>query len=407
VDVDDTPEEAAVRAEARSWLRSVAKLRGEGEGDWRSFRAKTDDEDVAQLELARAWQRTKFEAGWAAIHWPAQHGGRGQTAIEAGVFAEEESRFDVSARFFVVGVDMAGPTLMAHGTPEQQTRFLEPMLRGDEVWCQLFSEPGAGSDLASLSTRAVRDGEEWVLTGQKVWTSSAHSADWAICLARTDPDAPKHAGITYFLVDMRAPGVDVRGLRQIDGAIHFNEVFLDEVRVPASHVVGGVGNGWRVAMTTLTAERTSIGEGGQTGWRDVADLARRSGRSADPVLRQEIARLHTRELIQRWLVYRVRTAAAKGVAPGPEASVLKLVNSHQVEHLGSAVLAALGPVGMLWHDDAPDGGFWQDMFLFQWSSRIGGGTENIQRNILGERVLGLPREPEPLKGLPWKDLPKS
>jgi alkylation response protein AidB-like acyl-CoA dehydrogenase len=407
VDVDDTPAEAAVRAEARAWLTSVAKLRGDGEGDWRAFRAKTDDEDAAHLEMAKAWQHTKFEAGWAAIHWPVEHGGRGQTAIEAGVFAEEEARFDVSARFFVVGIDMAGPTLMAHGTREQQERFLEPMLRGDEVWCQLFSEPGAGSDLASLSTRAELDGEEWVLNGQKVWTSSAHSSDWAICLARTDPDAPKHAGITYFLVDMRAPGVEVRGLRQIDGAIHFNEVFLDEVRVPADRVVGGVGDGWRVAMTTLTAERTSIGEGGQIGWRDVADLARRVGRDDDPILRQEMARLHAREQIQRWLVYRVRTAAAKGVAPGAEASVLKLVNSHQVEHLGTVLLAVLGPLGMLWHDDAPDGGFWQDVFLFQWSSRIGGGTENIQRNILGERVLGLPREPDPLKGLPWRDLPRT
>lgn len=407
MDVDDTPAEAAVRAEARAWLESMAKRRGAGGGDWRSFRAKTDEQDAAHLEMAKAWQRTKFDAGWAAIHWPVEHGGRGQTAIEAGVFSEEEAKFDVSARFFVVGIDMAGPTLMAHGTPEQQKRFLEPMLRGDETWCQLFSEPGAGSDLASLSTRAERDGDEWVLTGQKVWTSSAHTSDWAICLARTDPDAPKHAGITYFLVDMRSPGVEVRGLRQIDDAIHFNEVFLNDVRVPHAHVVGGVGDGWRVAMTTLTAERTTIGEGGQTGWRDVADLARSLGRSTDPVLRQEIARLHTREQIQRWLVYRVRTSVARGLPPGPEASVLKLLNSHQVEHVGSTVMSIMGAHGTLWHDHAPEGGFWQDVFLFQWSSRIGGGTENIQRNILGERVLGLPREPDPLKGRPWKDLPKA
>ncbi len=407
MDVDDTPDEAAVRRDARAWLASVAKLRGEGEGDWRSFRAKTDVQDAAQLAMAKAWQRTKFEAGWAAIHWPVEHGGRGQTGIEAGVFAEEESRFDVSARFFVVGIDMAGPTLMAHGTATQQTRFLEPMLRGDEVWCQLFSEPGAGSDLASLSTRAVRDGDEWVLSGQKVWTSSAHTSDWAICLARTDPDAPKHTGITYFLVDMRAPGVEVRGLRQIDGAIHFNEVFLDEVRVPHEHVVGAVDGGWRVAMTTLTAERTSIGEGGQTGWRDIVEVAARFGRSGDAEIRQELARVHTREMIQRWLVYRVRTAAARGVPPGPEATILKLVNSHQVEHVGALLMSILGAHGTLWHDDAADGGFWQDVFLFQWSSRIGGGTENIQRNIIGERVLGLPREPDPLKGQPWKDLPKA
>src|SRR5690606_19279939 len=203
VDVDDTEAEAAIRAEARAWLRTVARPRGEGDGRWRRFRAKSDEDDLAQLEAARAWQRTKYEAGWAAVHWPVEHGGRGLSAIEAGVFAEEEARFDVSARFFMIGIDMAGPTLMAHGTPEQQARFLGPMLRGDEVWCQLFSEPGAGSDLASLSTRAVRDGDDWVLTGQKVWTSSAHLADWGMCLARTDPDAPKHRGIGYFLVDMR------------------------------------------------------------------------------------------------------------------------------------------------------------------------------------------------------------
>jgi alkylation response protein AidB-like acyl-CoA dehydrogenase len=407
VDVDDTEAEAAIRAEARAWLRTVAMPRGEGEGDWRAFRAKTDEADQAQLEMARAWQRTKFEAGWAAVHWPVEHGGRGLSAIEAGVFAEEESRFDVSARFFMIGIDMAGPTLMAHGTPEQQARFLEPMLRGDEVWCQLFSEPGAGSDLASLSTRAVRDGDEWVLTGQKVWTSSAHLADWGMCLARTDPDAPKHRGIGYFLVDMRAPGVRVRPLRQIDGAIHFNEVFLDEVRVPADRVVGDPTDGWRVAATTLAAERTAIGEGGQTGWRDVADLAARLGRAHDPVVRQEIARLHSRQAIQRWLMFRVRTAVSHGRSPGPEGAVLKLVNSHQVEHVGATLMSILGPSGMLWHDDAPDGGFWQDVFLFQWSSRIGGGTEDIQRNILAERVLGLPREPDPLRGVSWRDLPRT
>jgi alkylation response protein AidB-like acyl-CoA dehydrogenase len=216
-DVDDTPEEAAVRAEAQAWLRSVAKPLGEGEGDWRAFRAKTDAEDATQLERAKAWQRTKFDAGWAAIHWPVEHGGRGRPAIEAGVFSEEERRFDTTGNMFMIGIDMVGPTLIAHGSPEQQARFLQPMLRGDEVWCQLFSEPGAGSDLAGLSTRAERDGDEWVLHGQKVWTSSAHIADWGMCLARTDPDAPKHAGITYFLVDMHSPGVTVRPLRQIAG----------------------------------------------------------------------------------------------------------------------------------------------------------------------------------------------
>jgi alkylation response protein AidB-like acyl-CoA dehydrogenase len=407
MDVDDTPAEAAAREEARAWLRTVARPRGEGDGDWRAFRARTDEEDADQLARGKAWQRTKCDAGWAAIHWPVEYGGQGRSAIEAGVFSEEESRFDTTGNMFMIGIDMVGPTLIAHGTPEQKARFLPPMLRGDEVWCQLFSEPGSGSDLASLSTRAERDGDEWVIDGQKVWTSSAHTADFGICLARTDPDAPKHKGISYFLVDMHAPGVTVRPLRQIDGAIHFNEVFLDGVRVPADRLVGELHDGWRVANTTLSAERTAIGSGGRVGTREIVELARRVGRTGDPVLRQEIARLHAREMVQRWTVYRVRTAVAKGVPPGPEAAILKLLNSHQVEHVGAVLMSILGPSGTLWHDDAIDDGFWQDMFLMQWSSRIGGGTEEIQRNILGERVLGLPREPDPLKGIAWRDLPKS
>ena len=407
MDFDDTPEEAAVRAEARAWLESVAKRRGEGDGDWRAFRARTDAEDADQLARAKAWQATKCDAGWAAIHWPSEYGGQGRSGIEAGVFSEEESRFDTTGNSFMIGIDMVGPTLIGHGTPAQKARFLPSMLRGDEVWCQLFSEPGSGSDLASLSTRAVRDGDEWVIDGQKVWTSSAHIADFGICLARTDPDAAKHAGISYFLVDMHAPGVTVRPLMQIDGAIHFNEVFLDGVRVPADRLVGDVHDGWRVATTTLTAERTAIGAGGRVGTREIAELARQRGRTDDPVLRQEIARVHCREMAQRWTVYRVRTATAKGLMPGPEAMILKLLNSHQVEDVGSVLMSVLGSDGMLWHGDAPDEGFWQDMFLMQWSSRIGGGTEEIQRNIIGERVLGLPREPDLLKGKPWSQLPKG
>jgi alkylation response protein AidB-like acyl-CoA dehydrogenase len=408
MDFDDTPAEAAIRAEARAWLETVAKRRGDSDSDWRAFRARTADEDAEQLARAKAWQATKCDAGWAAVHWPVEYGGRGRTGIEAGVFSEEEHRFDTTGNMFMIGIDMVGPTLIAHGTEAQKARFLPPMLRGDEVWCQLFSEPGSGSDLASLSTRAVRDGDEWVIDGQKVWTSSAHTADFGICLARTDPDVAKHAGITYFLVDMHDPGVTVRPLRQIDGAIHFNEVFLDGVRVPADRVVGDVDDGWRIAQTTLSAERTAIGGGGgRVGQREIVDLVQRLGRAEDPVLRQELARVISREMVQRWTVYRVRTATANGRMPGPEAMILKLLNSHQVEHVGSLLMSILGPAGMLWHGDAPDDGFWNDMFLMQWSSRIGGGTEDINRNILGERVLGLPREPDAYKGVPWRDLPKS
>ena len=407
MEIGDSPEEAAFRAEARAWLRTVAKPRGEGDNAWRRFRARTAEEDAAQIDAARAWQRTKLDAGWAGIHWPVEHGGQGKSGILAGIFSEEESRFDVPANFFMIGVDMAGPTLMAHGSAAQQEQLLGPMLRGDELWCQLFSEPGAGSDLASLGTRAERDGDGWVVTGQKVWTSSAHIADRGMLLARTDPDAPKQAGITYFVVDMHSPGVDVRPLRQIDGAHHFNEVFLDGVRVPDDARVGAVGEGWKVARTTLTSERTAIGSGTSIKATDILDLARRLGCTGDPLLRQELMKVHTRSELQRWLVARLRTAVSKGVAPGPEASVLKLLNNAQVEHVGSLLETMLGARGTLWHDpESPDGGFWQDVFLFQWSSRIGGGTDQVQRGIIGERVLGLPREPDPYRGAPWRDLPR-
>ena len=393
MDFDDTPAETAFRAEVVAWLSSVAKPRSEGGVGWRRFRAKNEDDDARFLDEAKAWQRTMVEAGFAGVHWPVEHGGRGLAPMLAGIVEQERARFDVPGNMFMVGIDMAGPTLMAHGTPEQQARWLPGTLRGDLVWCQLFSEPGAGSDLASLSTKAVRDGDGWRVTGQKVWTSQAHVADLGMLLARTDPDAQKHAGITFFVLDMESPGVDVRPLRQIDGAVHFNEVFLDDVWVPDDHVVGTVGGGWSVARTTLTAERTAIGGGGMIGFAEVLELAQRTGAASDPQMRQELARLHTRRELQRWLVLRTRTAVANGRQPGPEASVLKLLNSQHVAHLGDVVVAALGAHGALWHDDAPDGGFWQDTFLFQWSSRIGGGTEQIQRNIIGERVLGLPREP--------------
>ena len=401
MDFSDTKEEAAFRAEVRAFLAEHAEPK---RGTFETWQSRFGDEGLTH---AKAFQRKKAEAGFAAITWPKEWGGRGLSPVYQVIYSQEEMRYLVPRGYFEIGLGMCMPTLFAYGTEEQKRRYAPAALRGDEVWCQLFSEPGSGSDLASLSTRAARDGDEWVIDGQKVWTSSAHTADFGICLARTDPDAPKHAGITYFLVDMRSPGVTVRPLRQIDGAIHFNEVFLDGVRVPADRVVGDVHDGWRVAMTTLTAERTAIGSGGRVGTREVLDLARRLGRTTDPVLRQEIARVHAREMVQRWTVYRVRTAVARGVPPGPEAAILKLLNSHQVEHVGSLLMSILGAAGTLWHDDAPDTGFWQDMFLMQWSSRIGGGTEDIQRNILGERFLGLPREPDPLKGAPWRDLPKS
>jgi alkylation response protein AidB-like acyl-CoA dehydrogenase len=299
---------------------------------------------------------------------------------------------------------MCGPTLIAHGTEEQKHRFLTSMLRGEEVWCQLFSEPEAGSDLAGLRTRAERDGDEFVVNGQKVWNSGAHHSDWGILLARTNFDAPKHKGITYLLVDMRTPGIDVRPLRQITGHAHFNEVFLTDVRIPVTNVVGDIDAGWGPTHTTLANERTLIGSNQAIPPQQILDLARRCGRHQDPVVRQHLAAYYTRTQLLRFMNYRVQTALSHGRPPGPEAATTKLFFSQHQSLTGDLLLELQGAAGMLMNAAAIDNGFWQLSFLNQWSSKIGGGTDNIQRNTIGERVLGLPAEPRTDKDLPFKDL---
>ena len=373
----------------------------------RTHRAHTEEQDLALVEEGRAWQRIKAAAGWAAPHWPVEHGGMGLPPLLAGVFAAEEQHYDVSGNMFSVGVGMVGPTVIEWGTEAQRAYHLPRILSAEHIWCQLFSEPGAGSDLAGLSTRAVLDGDEWVVTGQKVWTSAAHYSDWGVLLARTDPDVPKHRGITAILVPMGSPGIDVRPLRQIDGAIHFNEVFLDEVRVPVANTLGPVGGGWGVAITMLAHERASIGGGGMYSMAQVTALARAHADTSDPVVRQRLADLHIRFELLRYLGYRVRTAAARGELPGPESSVMKLAVSALYETGGDLVVALQGPAGMLTHDDAPFGGRFQDLFMGQWAPRIGGGTDQVQRNIIGERVLGLPGEVRTDKHVPFRELPHA
>ena len=397
MDFDDTPEEAAFRAEARTWLEAHAPAhvaprmaRASGGEDW--------------VRRCRAWQRTLYDAGWAGITWPKEYGGRGGTALEQRVFDQEQARFGVAAGVFAVGIGMVGPTLIAHGTEEQKAAHLDPLLRGDDVWCQLFSEPGAGSDLAGLSTRAVRDGDEFVVDGQKVWTSGAHHSQLGILLARTNPDVPKHRGITYFVVDMATPGIDVRPLRQINGAAHFNEVFLSGVRVPGANVVGEVDGGWGVTLTTLGSERSLIGGGmGGTAWPHLLELARSHGATADPLRRQDIASAFTRYEVLRFLGYRVQTALSQHRLPGAEASVLKLAYSRHTAATADLAMAITGAAGTLLGGEDLDEA-WRQQFLGQWSSRIGGGTDQIQGNVIAERVLGLPRDARPDKGVPFREL---
>lgn len=400
MDFDDTPGEAAFRADARSWLEAHAAPR---RPDARPSMAAAND--PGHLEACRTWQRTLHDGGWAGIAWPKAFGGRGGTPNEARIFAQEERRFDVTTGMFSVAVNMVGPTLIAHGTPAQQTDHLDAILRGDELWCQLYSEPGAGSDLAGLRTRAELDGDTWIVNGQKVWNSGAHNAQYGILLARTDPDVPKHAGITYFIVDMATPGIEVRPLRQITGHAHFNEVFLTDVAIPTTDVVGAVDAGWGVAQTTLASERSMIGGGGAgTGIEQLIDLARGFDRTADAEVRQDLARAYTRIRLLEFLGLRAQTALSQGRMPGGEASVMKLAISDHVERTGDLLMALEGPYGTLGGGDAPREQLAQHQFLGQWAVRLGGGTDQVQRNVIGERVLGLPREARADKDVPFREL---
>ena len=404
MDFDETPAEAAFRAESRTFLAERAEEKDSSR--MRVTMSTMAEDEHAHVQACRDWQSAKADAGWAGLTWPVEYGGRGLTGLQQGIFLEEESHFDVPTGMFAQATGMVGPSIIVHGTEAQKQEFLKPILRGEQVWCQLFSEPNAGSDLASLRTKAELDGDEWVISGQKVWTSSAHVADWGMLLARTDWDAPKHRGITYFLLDMRSPGIDVRPLKQATGGAEFNEVFLEEVRIPKENVLGEVNGGWAVAMTTLTSERADIGSNHGMGFGTVLELARRFEVTGDPVMRQKLVDLYISYEISRYTGFRMRTAASQGVAPGPEVSVAKIAVSDRLAFQGDLVEEIMGAAGMLWGEDAPDEGYWQSMvFTGQWMARIGGGTEDVQRNIVGERVLGLPREPSNDRTTPFRDLP--
>ncbi|RAY16270.1 acyl-CoA dehydrogenase [Actinomadura craniellae] len=407
MDLRDSTEEALFRAEARTWLAEHAPpfsgtVNARLHFGWGGTAAAYEEAERAAARAAQAWQARLHEGGWAGIAWPKAFGGRGGTPIQEAIFAEEAAAFDVSVGPLLIGLAMVGPTLMRHGTAAQRRDHLARLLHGETVWCQLFSEPAAGSDLAALRTRAVRDGADWVVDGQKVWTSGAGVADWAILLARTDLDAPKHRGITYFLLDMRTPGIEIRPLRQMNGSYHFNEVFLDGVRIPADNVVGEADAGWKVVHTTLASERAMIGGGGGARAGGLLALARERGRLADPSVRRAVARVHTLDETLRYLGLRARTALSKGVPPGPEASIMKLLVARRAQEAADAGLLIEGTAGLAL---GPGGGDeWQRLLLTAQGLRIGGGTDSIQRNAVAERVLGLPREPAPDRDVPFREL---
>ena len=407
---DESPEEAALRAEIRAFLDANAKLKTGTEADW--SRGPTDDSEEAALAYigkCRAWQKTLYDNGWSGITWSKEFGGRGDSPAVAVIFGQEASKYDVTAGFGGAAQSLVGPPIMRHGTPEQQKRFLPPLLSGEEQWCQLFSEPGAGSDLAALATRAVRDGDSFIVSGQKVWNSEAQHADWGILIARTDPDAPKHKGITFFLVDMNTPGIEVRPLRQATGQSHFNEVFFNDVVIPAENVVGEVNGGWAVTRTVLSSEAGMIGSGagGPNGYEGVLQLARSNGRTDDPVIRTRLADVYAREFMLRLLGLRMQSFILNGRGNPPDPSVMKnyMVQSAEIRY--NLAMEIEGPSGMLDRVDAPQNGFWQQNLMGQFGSRIGGGTNEVHRNMIAERALGLPRDIQPDKDLPWKEILKA
>ena len=407
---DDTPEEAAFRAEVQAFLAANAKPKAGDETDWSRNGASTDHavaEDYRRR--CREWQRTLYDNGWAGIAWPKAFGGRGGNASQQIIFNQELAKYDATSGFIGAAQALVGPAIMAFGTPEQQQRYLPPLLSGEESWCQLFSEPEAGSDLATLGARAVLDGDEWVVNGQKLWNSSAQHADFGILICRTNPDVPKHAGITYFIVDMRTPGIEVRPLIQAQGVAHFNEVFFSDVRIPAANFVGAVNDGWKVTKVTLRSESSMISGGGQAStFVNVLATIRRTGRDTDPLVRQELAKVWSNEQILRYLSMRMQTAVMTGRKDlALHGSLLKNFFTRSFTHRATLALDCEGPEGMLTGADAEGDGFWQYQCINQFASKIGGGTEEVHRNNLAEQALGLPREASADVDTPWNQLRRS
>jgi alkylation response protein AidB-like acyl-CoA dehydrogenase len=377
MDLTFTDTETAFRDELRAWF-----------SDNPPGEMPESDEDAAYT-WRRDFQRRLADGGWAAVHWPVEFGGRGATMTQSAIFFEELARAQAPLPANVLGLLLAGPTIMIWGTPEQKERFLAPIVTAEEIWCQGFSEPEAGSDLASLKTRAVRDGDEWVVTGQKVWTSGAQYSKWCMLVARTDTEAPKHKGLTYFLMDMEQDAVQVRPLRQITGEPEFNELFIEEARIPDENVLGGVGNGWKVALTTLMNERAGLAFFLQVRLRQMLDElyaeAGRRGLLDDPVVADRLGELHLKAEVLRLTAYRGLTAIERYGQPGPEGSLTKWMWSETNQQLAQLSADLIGPEALA------AGGSWSYELLRSRGNTIEGGTTDILKNIVAERVLGLPK----------------
>ena len=406
----DTPQEATFRAEARAWiadnapheLRAELETAGFGQPALRSG-------DV--LAAGKAWQKRKRDAGWACLHWPKEYGGRGATPIERVIWQQEEGVYGKLSSPFLIGQGMCAPTMMTYATEDQKRRFLPPLASGEEVWCQLFSEPVAGSDLAGLRTRAEKQGDHWVVNGQKIWTSGAHYSDYAILLTRTDPNVAKHDGLTMFFIDMKSPGIEIRPIKQVNGQSGFNEVFFTDLRIPDDQRLGVPGQGWKVSLTTLMNERLSIGAGMPTGFPELLDFCSRFDTGAglaidDPAVRAKLATWAVRTSGLRYTAYRSISALSRGETPGPENSIGKLVAGQTLQEIAMFALDLQGQAGVMTDPAMVEAaGRFQAMLLRSPATRIEGGTDEILRNIIAERVLGLPADMRADRGLPFNKIP--
>jgi alkylation response protein AidB-like acyl-CoA dehydrogenase len=414
MDFEDTVEEAAFRTQVRAWIDANAPRHLEEELKRASFGSNgvVSEDPIA---AGKAWQKKKAEAGWACLHWPKEYGGAARTPIERVIWGQEEGAYAALTGVFTIGHGMCGPTVMSWASEEHKRKLLPPLASGEHVWCQLFSEPASGSDLAGLRTRAVKadDGSgDWIINGQKIWTSGAQYSDWGLLITRTNPDVPKHKGLTMFFLDMKSPGVEVRPIKQANGQSSFNEVYFTDVRIPDNQRLGEVGQGWEVSLTTLMNERLSIGSGMSTGFPELFRFcmeAEIDGRPAveDSAVRSRLAQIAVKQSGLKYTGMRAISALSKGEIPGPENSIGKLVAGATMQDLSMFALDLQGEAGVVWDEDSPQQGRFQAMLMRSPATRIEGGSDEILRNIIGERVLGLPGDIRVDKDVPFKDIPTS
>ena len=407
MDFNDTPQEAEFRAKCRAWLEANAELKTKKTNSVKNMNVG----NKSLLEAAAEWQKKKYDAGWAMIHWPKEFGGIGATPIERIIWAQEESKFSVPKGVYEIGLGMAGPVMMEYATDEQKERYLPPMAEGKEIWCQLFSEPSAGSDVAGLRSKAVQDGENWIVNGQKVWTSGAHFSDYGILVVRHDPGLEKHKGLTFFFVDMKSPGIEVKPIKQLTGGSSFNEVYFNDVVIPDSQRLGEIGDGWKVAITTLMNERLAVGDADGVDANEAFELAKKHNKDGEQLIdnnavRESIADWYCEASGLKNTKLRTMSALSRGDTPGPEASITKIVSANKLQAIGNFGMDSSDMSGMLMDEES-------DFIKFQmaWMGaaglRIAGGTDEILKNIIAERVLGLPQEARADKGLAFKDIPSG